>query len=171
MIDISAHPNLSFVLDIVDKVIKFAAVIIGGLWIWWNYRKGRTYEQKLELEVIGTVFVRGNLYGDVKAVVKNIGATKHSVQQVGTSCEISVVRSDLTEQSIHLFPVFLLNDKIEPGESLNDTLCWRIPRPIDDILWVKLSLRVVSDEIEWNSSCMIRVESNNQTATPQNEVI
>jgi hypothetical protein len=40
--DSTAHAGTSFVLDIVDKAIKFVAVLIGGLWTWWNYRKGRT---------------------------------------------------------------------------------------------------------------------------------
>jgi hypothetical protein len=170
MIDGAVHPSISFALDIADKAIKFVAVFIGGLWTWWNYSKSRTYEQKLELEVAGTVFVRRDLYGDVKAVVKNIGATQHSVQQAGTSCELSVVCDDLSERSIQLIPVFMLNDRIEPGESINDVRCWRIPQPIDDIVWVKLALRVVSDGLEWNTSCMIRIDSPNQAETLLDEV-
>jgi hypothetical protein len=167
----TAHPTVSFVLDIADEVIKFCAVVIGGLWTWWNYHKSRTYEQRLELEVVGTVFTKRDLYGDIKATVKNIGATKHRVQQAGTYCEISIVLDDLTEQSVLLFPVFTLNDKIEPGESINDTRCWRVPQPIDNIVWVKLNLRVVSDGVEWNTGCNIRVESLDQVTAPKNEAI
>jgi hypothetical protein len=164
MIQSTAHPTLTFALDIADKLIKLAAVLIGALWTWWNFRKSRTYEQKLELEVVGTVFVQGDLYGDIKIVVKNIGATKHTVQDAGTYCELSVVRSDLTEQTFDIFDVFAANEKIEPGESLNDTRCWRIQQPINDILWVKLSLRVVSEGVEWISSRLIRVETEDRNS-------
>jgi hypothetical protein len=162
MIEGVLHPKLSFALDVADKIIKFAAVLIGGIWTYWNYRKGRTYEQKLELEVVGTIFVKRDLYGDVKVSVKNIGATRHSVQQVGTFCELFIIRADLTQESIRLLRVFRDNDSIEPGESINDTQTWRLPHPIDDIVWVKLVLRVVSNGVEWKSSCLIRVESDDQ---------
>lgn len=165
--DSTAHAGTSFVLDIVDKAIKFVAVLIGGLWTWWNYRKGRTYEQKLELEVVGTVFVKRNLYVDVRVVVKNIGASQHSVQHEGTFCVLSVIRDDLEEQPIKLFRVFTDNDKMEPGESIDGTEYWRIPQPIDDIVWVKLELRVVSNGVEWRSSCLIRVESENKSLSSE----
>ena len=158
MIDSATHPTASFWLDIVDKFIKLAAVLIGGLWILWNYRKSRTYEQKLELEVVGTVFVKKDLYGDVKVIVKNIGATKHTIQQVGSFCELSTIRDDLTEHSMELFRVFAEDDSMEPGESIADTKYWRIAQPIDNILWVKLGLRAVSNGVDWRSSCLIRVE-------------
>jgi hypothetical protein len=155
-----AHPTLTFALDIADKLIKLAAVFIGALWTWWNYRKSRTYEQKLELEVVGNAFAKGDLYGDIKVVVKNIGATKHSLHRAGTVCDLSVIRTDLTEQQIKQFHIFMLEDKIEPGETIDDTRYWRIPQPIHDMLWVRLTLRVVSDGVEWQSSCLIRVTSS-----------
>lgn len=109
--------------------------------------------------MVGTVFVKRNLYGAVNVIVKNIGATKHAVQRDGSFCELIIVRDDLTEQSMQLFRVFTHNDRIEPGESIADTQYSRIPPPIDDILWIKLALRIVSNGVEWGSSCLIRVES------------
>jgi hypothetical protein len=105
------------------------------------------------------VFVKKDLYGVVSVIVKNIGATKHTVQRDGSFCELFAVRDDLTEQSMELFRVFTHNDRIEPGESIADTQYWRIPYPVDDIVWVKLALRIVSNGVEWRSSCLIRVES------------
>ena len=158
MIDSTSHPNLSIALDIADKLIKLAAVLIGGAWTWWNYRKSRTYEQKLDLQISGTVFLhKGTLYGDVSAIAGNIGASNHSVQQAGTYCELSVVRDDLTESPVRLFDAFRSQDKIEPGESIDETHYWRIDQPIDKLLWVKLSLAVVSNGVEWRTSCLIRI--------------
>ena len=114
------------------------------------------------MEVIGSVFFKEDLYCDVKVIVKNIGATKHTVQHTGTFCELSIIRGDLKQVSIELFRVFTHNEGIEPGESILDTHYCRIPEPNDDIVWVKLDLRVVSDGVDWRSSCLIRVESESR---------
>jgi hypothetical protein len=158
MTGLPAHPIASFWLDVVDKIIKLAAVIVGAAWTYWHYRKGRTYEQKLELEVSGTVSVSGDLYGDVLVIMKNIGATRHILQHQGTFCEIFVVRDDLVERPLRIFRCFALDKQIEPGESINDSHYWRLPKPIDDIRWVKVHLRVISGGVEWFSNCLIRVE-------------
>ncbi len=46
-----AHPQAAFWLDVADKMVKLAAVCMGGIWTYWNYRKSRTCEQKLELQL------------------------------------------------------------------------------------------------------------------------
>lgn len=134
MLDAPVHPVATFWLGVVDEIIKLAAVFIGALWALWNFRKSRMYEQKLELEVLGTVFVRKDLYGDVKVIVKNIGGTRHTVQQAGSFCELSVIRDDLTEHTMELFRVFANHDSMEPGESIADTKYWRIAQPIESIV-------------------------------------
>lgn len=68
-----AHPILTFWLDVADKAIKFAAVALGGLWTYWNYRKSRTYSKKLELQIADTVFAKGDLYVDIIVTRKNVG--------------------------------------------------------------------------------------------------
>jgi hypothetical protein len=158
----NTHPTASFWLDIIDKIIKLFAVLIGGVWTWWNYRKSRTYEQKLELEVGGEVYAAKVLCGDFKVSVKNIGATKHAVSHQGTFCTLSVIRQDLSEERIKLFKVFEANDKIEPGESISDAHCWRITHRSEDILWIKLALRVLSNGVEWFSTRLIHVEREDE---------
>jgi hypothetical protein len=168
MIDLPPHPIASFWLDVADKAIKLAAVLIGGLWTWWNFSKSRIYEQKLELDIIATAFLKSDLYGDAKFTVKNIGEAKHSVQHTGTFCEIFVIREDLKQESVEVFRVFAHNSSIEPGESINDTAYWRIARPLDGILWVKITLRVISNGVEWFSTRLIWVGSKEQES--RNEV-
>jgi hypothetical protein len=154
----STHETARFWLDVADKLIKLAAVLIGGLWTWWNYHKSRTYEQKLELEIDGSVFIRHDLYGDIKVTVKNIGATKHEVQHTGTFCILSTIDADLTEHDIQILPIFMTRTRIEPGELIDDTLCWRIAEPVENALWIKLRLRLISNGVEWHTSDLIRVD-------------
>lgn len=150
----SIHPVLSFWVDFIVKVI---AVILGALWTIWNYTKSRPYSQKLDLEIIGDLFFKESLYIDINVALKNLGAAKHKLQHEGTSCDLILVHADLSEQSVRLFSVFDLHNGIEPGESINDRILWRIEAPSPDIVWLRVNLRVVSDNVEWNRTSMVRV--------------
>jgi hypothetical protein len=97
--------TLGLALDVADKVIKLAAVGLGGVWNFWNYRTSRTYEQKMDLQLTCSIFRSGRVYFDICARLKNLGATRHTVQQEGSSLEVAVVRGDLTEQLINVVPV------------------------------------------------------------------
>ncbi len=153
----TAHPNLSYWLD---QGIKLGALGLGGLWTYWNYRKSRTYAQKLDPQLTGDVFFNDGLYIDVAAVLTNLGASKHVLQPEGTSCEIVAIMKDLTQQDVRIFSVFALHSQIEPGESINDHLLWYMETPPADIIWLKINLRVVSGKVEWNRISIVRVEDN-----------
>jgi hypothetical protein len=149
------HPNFSYWLD---EGIKLGALALGGLWTYWNYRKSRTYAQKLDLQITGDAFFRNGLYIDVAVVLKNVGASKHTLQSEGTSCEIVAILDDLSEQEVRLFPVFTLHNQIEPGEAVSDHVLWRIQDTSPDIVWLRINLRVVSGKVEWNTASMVRIE-------------
>jgi hypothetical protein len=157
------HQNASFWLDVSDKLIKFVALLIGGAWTWMNFKRSRTYAKKLDLQLAGTVFQRESLFVEITATIKNAGASRHSVQQRGTTCEILAVRPDLTEVPIRLLTVFEFENWIEPGESISDLVHYRIDLPPDEIIWLRVNLRIVSEELEWNRSCLIRID---QTVLP-----
>jgi hypothetical protein len=157
MLDAPIHPVATFWLGVLDEIIKLIAVLIGGLWALWNFRKSRTYQQKLQLEIVGTVFIEKDLYGDVLVTAKNIGASRHVVQKAGSFIEISVILDDLSEHIVELFRVFNDDDSMEPGESINDTKFWSIAPPFDNIVWVRLSLRVLSNGVDWRWSSLVRV--------------
>jgi hypothetical protein len=164
MLDAPVHPVATFWLGVLDEIIKLAAVFIGGLWALWNFRKSRTYQQKLQLEIVSTVFIKNDLYGDVLVTAKNIGASRHVVQKAGSFIEISVILDDLSEHIVELFRVFTDEDSMEPGESINDTKFWSIAPPFDNIVWVRLSLRVLSNGVEWRWSSLVRVVQQANTA-------
>jgi len=148
------HPLLSFWIDTFVKVI---AVALGGLWTFWNYAKSRPYSQRLDLEIEGEVFFRDDLYVDINLSLKNLGAARHDLQAEGTSCDLILVHDDLYEESVRLFPVFVLHTQIEPGESINDRILWKIASPPGGVIWVRVNLRVVSGEIEWNKTSTVKM--------------
>src|ERR1700728_1809407 len=164
MLDAPVHPVAPFWLGVLDEIIKLAAVFIGGLWALWNFRKSSTYQQKLQLVIVSTVFIKNDLYGDVLVTAKKSGASRHVVQKAGSFIEISVILDDLSEHIVELFRVFTDEDSMEPGESINDTKFWSIAPPFDNIVWVRLSLRVLSNGVEWRWSSLVRVVQQANTA-------
>ena len=78
------------VLDIIDKVVKILAVLIGGAWAYLNYRRGRTFKKRLELTICGkTISRNGVLLLSGSAQLKNVGLSKVPIQQKGTAILIS----------------------------------------------------------------------------------
>ncbi len=43
----SPHKEAAFWLDVFDKIIKFSTLLVGGVWIWINFKRSRIYAQKL----------------------------------------------------------------------------------------------------------------------------
>jgi hypothetical protein len=167
--DVAIHPALSFALDVADKAIKLVAVLLGGVWTYWNYRKSRTYAQKMELQIASSMFQRDAIYIEVTAKLKNLGATIHNVQQEGTYCEIVAILSDLTTQTVRLLPVFTRDSFIEPGESISDRLLVMVPPDASSIVWFRIDLEVASGQVEWQESDLIRFENARSSSEKQDQ--
>jgi len=149
------HPIFAYWLD---ETLKIGALAIGAAWTFWNYKKSRIYAPTPDIEVEGDIFFESSdLFIDITATLKNLGAGKHVVQSAGTYCELFAVHKDLSEKAIRLFEVFTLDDRAEPGESISDHLVWRIENPPMDVIWLRIKLRAVSGKIEWNKTTMVRI--------------
>jgi len=154
------HQKAAFWLDVADKLIKFAAVLVGAAWTLMKYKQGRDYANTLELLLTGSIFRKQEIYVQVIATVSNLkeSASNHRLQQQGTVCEVLAVKRDLSETLIRVFSVFELYDTIGPGESISDSLQCRLDLPAEDLVWLKIRLRVLSDQHEWNSICLVNIE-------------
>jgi hypothetical protein len=123
-----------------------------------HYARSRTYAKKLELDLEGKVFFEDGLYLETVLKLKNLGAARHTLAHRGTSCSVWAVLEDLSEVPIVSEPVFGRDNSIEPGESVDESMVFRIDFPPEAIVWFKVALRVVSREGEWNLTRHIRVE-------------
>lgn len=154
------HPNASFWLDLADRIMKFLALLVGSAWTWMHYRRSRTYAQKLELQVDGSVFFKGALYVETTLGIKNLGAARHPVRHEGTSCTLWAIGKDLSELRIYTFDVFERDEWIEPGESIHDSKQYFVDLPSENIIWLKIEVRVISKLAEWNAVRLVRIEPN-----------
>jgi hypothetical protein len=151
------HALASFWLDVIDKLVKLAAVCLGGIWTYWNYRKSRTYARKLDLQVMGNVQIIQNIYIDIIATLKNAGASRHFISSSDSYCTVSAILNDLSELPIYISNIEAPNGMLEPGESINAAI-FHIHKYSPRMVWLKISLRTVSDDLEWYTSSILRVQ-------------
>ena len=160
----SVHPYGSFWLDVLDKGIKAAAVIVGGAWALFNVRKSRTFQRKLEVSVGGEIFEKNDAYYVmVRPALKNLGQTLCSIQQKGTGLEVIALATS-GRKHVSACPVFDEDASIEPGEQVEDPKVIPIPDPAQFVALL-VKLRIVSAGEEWNAKCVVR-EKDMVTSVP-----
>jgi hypothetical protein len=155
--------RLGTVLDIVDKVTKILAVIIGGAWAYLNYVRGRTYKKRLETNVSGEWFEsKGLSFLSGSAHLKNVGLSKFPIEQKGTAILVydlqpsitSQPAADLVETLINVRSIFKTHAWIEPNETIEESFVIQLGSS-EKRVGIKLALRVVAAHIEWNANRII----------------
>jgi hypothetical protein len=133
--------NVKIVVDILGTAVTAAAVIIGGMWAYFKFVKGRTYRPRLEPSLSGRwQLIDGQHLLRARITVQNIGASNVTLLQEGTGLRVSVLALDqpppptLTAwDQLGTFPVLAEHEWIEPGETVADDLLLNLgvsgPRP------------------------------------------
>jgi hypothetical protein len=161
-------PTLSqhLTLDVIDKLVKIAAVMIGALWAYLNYVRGRTFKKRLELTICGKTLRRGaGLLLSGSAELKNVGLSKVAIEQRGTAILIYDLKaaSSLQKEPINaveertlVLSVFENHGWIEPGETIQQSFLLQLPETQERI-GIKLELRIVAAYIEWNANSIVEL--------------
>ncbi|MFZ1005665.1 MAG: hypothetical protein WAN65_02435 [Candidatus Sulfotelmatobacter sp.] len=158
--------SLSSLLDIVDKVTKVAAVLIGSAWTYLNYVRGRTFKKRLELTISARELKgRAALLLSGCAQMKNVGLSKFPIEQKGTAILFYELKpsgvtdqpAEPAEESVGIREVFKDHAWIEPGETIAEDFLLEVPEN-KERLAMKLDLRVVAAHIEWNANCIVELD-------------
>jgi len=156
---------LSTVLDIVDKSVKVAAVLIAGTWAYLNYLRGRTFKRRLEPQISGNLLcVDKDWFVCGEAQLKNVGLSKVTIEQKGTAIVVEdlVVAKDSKDSpavfsdEVAVLEVFKTHKWLEPGETVKESFLTLLPSDRNRIA-VRLGLRVVSHDIEWNADSIAEI--------------
>jgi hypothetical protein len=129
-------------IDNSEKVCTILAVIVGGLWVYFNSFRGRTFIPRLQLEVSGQLLSRGeNQFVLVTMQVKNVGSSIVQLRAKGTGLKVVSLQADepvleaanLVERETNGFSVLDKNiiaekeprserstKNIEPGTAVNE---------------------------------------------------
>jgi hypothetical protein len=151
-------------LESVDTALKCLAVIVGGLWTYLNYVRGRTFRKRLELTPSGTITDQGGtLFFTGQCVAKNVGLGKIPIQQHGTGVTIYALRlvpnpggtPHTAEDLVTVLPLFERHGWIEPGEAIADPFFTVLPTPATGqatLLGVRTVILISNGKTVWSAS-------------------
>jgi hypothetical protein len=122
--------DVNKIVDMFGTAVTALALIIGGVWAYFKFVKGRTYRPRLEVGLYGQwVTVDRKRLLHARLTVKNIGASVVNLLQEGTGLRISVPERDQPPtpvaqvwRVIRVFEVLGEHEWIEPQETVSDDL-------------------------------------------------
>jgi hypothetical protein len=153
------------IADVLEKGVRTLGIVVGGLWAYFKYFKGRIYRPRLELQALAKVIRSGeDRHLLVTAKLKNVGLSKVEVEQKGTA--IRVLRwnpkSDAEGRILSVWDrirtvsVFEHHHWTESGETIGDQKLFAVPP--DSRVAFRVELRIVSRKKEWNVARVVAAE-------------
>jgi hypothetical protein len=126
----SSLDNMKAIVDIIGTAVTAAAVVIGGIWAYFRFVKGRTYRPRLEPGLSGEWrLIDGKCLLQARVTVKNIGASKVTLLQKGTGLRVSVLAAGQPPipapaewEILKVFEILREHEWIEPDETIYDDL-------------------------------------------------
>jgi len=151
------------VLDTIDEAVKVAAVVVGGIWTYLNYRRGRTFQTRLELDLTGSIGEQGGaqfFLGECQA--KNVGLSKIPVKSLGTGVSVFAVRlmarvsggHRVVEEEVVVLPLFAKHGWIEPGETISEPVLVALPPSATPIMGVRMAVMLSDGKTTWSASAV-----------------
>jgi len=143
-------------LDRVEKVLKIAAYLVGGGWVYFNFFKGRTYRPRLELRVTGQLSRRTTPeFVQVAVTVKNVGLSKVEVSQRGTALRLFAYDKSAKDGWKHLdtYGILTSHQWIEPGELLEEPALYELD--LRDVSAIRAVVVVTGKKTMWEASCIL----------------
>ena len=148
------------IIENAESIFVIVGIIVGGLWAYFNYFRGRVFDPKLEFG-IESRFHNNSHCLIIKYRLKNVGLSKVRFNDKG--CALKVYSAARVNDAPfvhrvlweHLSTIDVLSDHkwIESGETITETQPIFIPQQVrsKDKLAIKTALRVVSmRKTEWN---------------------
>lgn len=161
------------VIDDLQKLFTILAIIVGGIWAYFNFFKGRTYRPRLEPQVSGKVMCKdGTSYVVATVRISNVGLSKLDMQQKGSGLRISSyeVLTNIQDaasprsESHGVFSMFQDHQWIEPGETIEDQHMVAVPGC--EHLAFLLEYRIVSKGITWKAKAIVDETSDPNVSPP-----
>lgn len=126
-------PTVQKIADIAWKLTASAGVIVGGIWAYFKFVKGRTFKANLVPKVAGeTRYKSGDVYLIATTEVENVGASKITIEhettvvRVLTATPISGIEGPIEWTPFRTKEILGHCPHLEPGGTAVDTTLFRI---------------------------------------------
>jgi hypothetical protein len=167
-----ATPMWVKVLDAAGKVVQISAIVIGGVWAYYKFVKGRLYRPRLECSVTGEILRSSNRdYAVIAMSLKNCGTSKVEIRQEGTALRVfGCTNNDVADEGgdqvdwthITTLSIFKQHAWIESSETIGDKVLVSLPA---DRLAVRLDFRIVGQRLEWSAKAIVKVNPDEDPST------
>lgn len=172
----TSSTSFSDFLESVEQFLKIIAYCVGAGWVIFNYLKGRTHRNRLELKVSGecSASATRDLFC-ARVQVKNVGLSKVQLGRSGSVYEVYGLRTVLAQkrQVLQFSDEWLLLDS---GRALTENHTWiepsvAIEQPvlvtaeIDAYTAFKVQVFLVSEDqtVEWRTTSITLTKRKEKT--------
>jgi hypothetical protein len=149
--------DLERVSSIFQNCFTVLALIIGGIWTYFHFIKGRVFRPSLELSASGDLFSDNTgKFLIVKVKLKNVGSSKLDIVQKGTGLRVKALKKTnnarkaykISGDRLITLSIFKDHQWIEPNEHIDDVQLLSMPSDCENIL---LEVRLISKGLTWKS--------------------
>lgn len=172
MVDIDVIVNIiaskKDFFDALQKIIGIIALIIGAVWGYFRFVRGRTYKPRLEVEMNVDIINRdASILMIIGVEVKNVGLSKFVFNNELTSILIfpykrenyvvvSGAHSAIWSEPIYASAILKNHRWIESGEIIKEQILVALP-PEEELAWQVKSIIISNKGIMWESSTIIKI--------------
>ena len=152
-----------FYIEYIEAVLSVLAVIAGGVWVFFNYVRKRTYEEKSILKLNGNVVYLGSsILLAFELSIKNIGNSRVFIRQDATRLSIYGYAAEMDNAAgvrnvdwnhMETSSILLDAEWIEPGEEIRNEALFEVNA--NNYSCFKAVLQVASKEAIWTDSTII----------------
>jgi hypothetical protein len=152
----STLDNLEKVSNIIQSIFTIIALIVGAIWTYFTFVKGRALTPRLEPKLSLKTFTTGNQKYLVATIqLKNAGSTKVDIVQEGTILGVFSYEPIPTTAEVESIewskykasPILKDHYWIEPGETLEEPVLFTLP--VTNLAIYKVLLRINSKKTTW----------------------
>ena len=159
-----------------QNIATVAALIVGGVWTYFLFIKGRVFKSRLQLEVVGEIIdINSKKYIRILVELKNVGSSKVEITREGFGLDIFAQRpsptllpEDCNKYKVRgiswepLLPFYVLTRHawIEPGETIRDQLLAEIL--ISESIAYKVDFVIFASGMRWMATSIVSPQPKTQ---------
>lgn len=154
----------------IESIATVAALIVGGLWAYFNFVSGRIYRPRIEPVITGRAFKATNGLSLVVGVqLTNSGLSKVDLEQRGSGFRVYQTTESADEKKpvlrpswvrLGTYPIFTDHGWIESGETIREEHLVSIAKPVP--VAFQLELRAVAHQVSFKSRSVVVVQTDSE---------
>jgi len=144
------------------------AIVVGGIWAYFNYFRGRTYRPRLECNLtVSLITDHSKSFLNIVVHVKNVGLSRVKIQQNGTAILVynpqpppspSHPILSVWDSDYRVLEIFKDHGWIEPGEPISQPLLVQLPH--EHAFAYRVVLKLNSGKIWWTAEEIIGTKTS-----------